>query len=122
MTIIYIALGGAIGAIARHFMSGFIIHHIGDKLPLGTIFVNITGCFLIGFLGALAGRYNMSAEARSFVFVGFISAFTTFSTYSLETYNLFRSGQMGYAAVNFALSNVAGVAAVFLGVLISRCV
>ena len=120
MTILYIALGGALGALARHYLAAVVIHHAGRGLPWGTLTVNITGCFIIGLAGALAGKYGMSPHMRSFVFVGLISAFTTFSTYGLESYNLMRSGAMLAAMANILLSNLAGIAAVFIGVLISR--
>jgi len=110
-------LGGALGSLARYTLSSL----FGDysrELPLGTIGINITGSFLIGFFGTLTlahGRYPVSENLRLFVMVGLCGGYTTFSSFGLQTLDLIRAGAIGRAAINVIASVVLCVLAVGLG-------
>ena len=118
MTVLWVALGGALGSVARYAISGVAVRWLGAGFPYGTLFVNVTGSFTIGLLAALVaadGRPSLSADARAFLLVGVLGGFTTFSSFSLETLNLARSGALGPAVLNVAGSVALCLAAVSLG-------
>ena len=118
MTVFWVALGGALGSVARYAFSGVAVRWLGAGFPYGTLFVNVTGSFTIGLLAALVasdGRPLLGADARAFLLVGVLGGFTTFSSFSLETLNLARSGAVGPAVLNVACSVVLCLAAVTLG-------
>ena len=117
-----IAVGGAIGALARYAMGGFVQQALkAASFPAGTLAVNLTGCFLIGIGGGLIeSRQFFSPEMRSFVFIGFLGSFTTFSTFGLESFNLVRDGQWVLAAANIGVSVIVGLAAVLAGSMLAR--
>lgn len=125
MNLIWLALGGALGTLARYGLNGWISGHPGKHyafaagFPLGTLVVNITGCYLIGLLGALTapalGRVWLKPEWRDFWMIGFCGGYTTFSSYGLQTLNLARDGQWGWVLLNILLSNTASLFAVYLG-------
>jgi len=120
MPYLWVALGGALGSIARYGCSGIAARWLGLGFPYGTLFVNVTGSFAIGVLGTLAlggGRALATTDARAFLIVGLLGGFTTFSSFSLETLNLARAGNLGAAATNVALSLVLCLVAVWLGYL-----
>ncbi len=119
-TSLVVMLGGAIGAFLRYFLS-VLAHPISRNLPWGTIIINIAGSFVIGLFGTLtlaSGRYPVSENLRLFVMVGVCGGFTTFSSFSLQTFDLMRNGAMTRAALNIAISVVLCVAAVALGHLV----
>jgi len=111
-----VALAGALGTIARYGLTG-VVHRInGASFPWGTLAVNVTGCFLAGFLWALfQNRWPVSGETRMIVLVGFTGAFTTFSTYILESGELVRSAEWMYSIFNVASHNILGFVALFVG-------
>jgi CrcB protein len=114
-------LAGGLGTLARFGLSGLVHRLYGGELPLGTFVVNITGCFLFGLIWTLAqGRLNLSAETRSLVLVGFMGAFTTFSTYAYETSAMLQESQWLRAAGNLAAHNLLGILAVVLGMALGR--
>jgi fluoride exporter len=118
MTYLWVALGGALGSIARYACSGAAVRWLGAGFPYGTLFVNVSGSFAIGLLAALVasdGRPSLSPDARAFVLVGVLGGFTTFSSFSLETLNLMRSGALGAASANVALSVVLCLCGAWLG-------
>jgi CrcB protein len=118
MTVFWVALGGALGSVARYASSGIAVRWLGMEFPYATLFVNVTGSFTIGLLAALVasdGRPLLGADGRAFLLVGVLGGFTTFSSFSLETLNLARSGALGPAALNVAGSVVLCLAAVSLG-------
>src|SRR5688572_10665817 len=118
MTVLWVALGGALGSVARYACSGIAVSWLGAGFPYGTLFVNASGSFTIGLLAALVasgGRPLLGADARAFLLVGVLGGFTTFSSFSLETLNLVRSGALGAAILNVAGSVVLCLAAVSLG-------
>ncbi len=120
MKLLIIALGGAIGSVARYLASGFTYRFAGSIFPWGTMAVNLSGSFAIGFLWEIFDRSAASPNARLLVFVGFLGGFTTFSSYSLETFNLMRDGEYRLALYNVAVSNLLGVALVFAGFVVAR--
>jgi CrcB protein len=117
INIFLIGMGGALGSVARYLVSGW-VQTISRNVnfPLGTMTVNIVGCFVIGFLSQLAeARGVFTSEARAFVFIGVLGGFTTFSTFGNETYNLARSGEMLSALLNVGLNVILGLLAVWVG-------
>ena len=118
MVYLWIALGSALGGVGRYWCSGFAAHHFGETFPWGTIFVNVVGSFVIGFVATLTGpdgRVLMASEARQFIMLGVCGGFTTFSSFSLQTLNLVRDGEWWQAGGNIGLSVVACLVAVWLG-------
>ena len=98
-----VALGGALGTVARYFVSGVVANAFGETFPWGTMIINITGSFIIGFFWTLTspdGRLFVSGSTRQFVMTGFCGGFTTFSSFSLQTMNLMRDGEWLYAGGN----------------------
>jgi len=117
-----IGVGGALGSIARFFFSGLIATHVGETFPWGTICVNVTGCFVIGFFNSLTapeGRAFASAETRQFFMTGVLGGYTTFSSFSLQTLSLAREGEWLRAGGNAVGSLVACLVAVWLGHLLA---
>lgn len=112
-----VAAGGAIGTLARYYISSLALP-ISKSLPWGTIIINIVGSFVIGFFGTLTlahGRFPLSENARLFVMVGFCGGFTTFSSFSLQTLDLLRGGAIGRALINIGFSVMVCLCAVALG-------
>ena len=103
---LWIALGGALGSVARYWIALWALP-ISRTLPWGTILINVAGSFLIAFFGTLtlqSGRHPLPETARLFVMVGFCGGFTTFSSFSLQTLDLLRSGATGRAMANVGAS------------------
>ncbi|MBN2079951.1 MAG: fluoride efflux transporter CrcB [Spirochaetes bacterium] len=117
-----IALGGSIGAVFRYLVSKNIQSIYNQILPLGTLSVNVIGSFLLGFLFFLFDTIIVSRDIRSFLTIGFLGAFTTFSTYSLETINLFKDGEIKLGISNLVLNNLLCFIMVFFGMITSRLV
>ena len=118
MTYLYVALGGALGSVARYAVSLGAARWLGAAFPWGTLIVNVAGSFAIGLLAALVtsdGRPVLGADTRAFVMVGILGGFTTFSSFSLETLNLARAGALGAAAANAGFSLALCLGAVWLG-------
>jgi CrcB protein len=118
MTYLWVAIGGALGSVARYGMSGFIAVLTGGTFPYGTLVVNVTGAILIGFLATLTGpesRFFIPASGRIFMMTGICGGYTTFSTFSLETANLMRDGEWGPALANVGLSVILCLVAIWIG-------
>lgn len=118
MTYLWIGLGSALGGMARYGCSGLAARYIGAAFPWGTLFVNVSGSLVIGFLAALAaadGRLLTSPDARAFLMIGVCGGFTTFSAFSIETLNLANDGDWLRAGANVVLSVVLCLFAVWLG-------
>ena len=113
-----IALGGALGSVARYWVSGVVAQRYGETFPLGTLLINIVGSLAIGFFATLTdpdGRFLASPSFRRFFMVGICGGFTTFSSFSLQTLNLAREGQWFGAGLNAVLSLACCLLAVWLG-------
>jgi CrcB protein len=113
-----IALGGAVGSVARFSLNGVVSSQFGATFPWGTLFVNVTGSFLIGFFFTLTepgGRVFVSGNARQFFMTGICGGYTTFSSFSLQTLNLARDGEWLRAGANTVGSVIACLIAVWLG-------
>ena len=117
---LYIAIGGAIGALLRYGISGLPHKYTDGVFPWGTLSVNLLGSLLIGILWGAFERFDISPNVRTFLFIGVLGAFTTFSTYSLESFNLLRDGEIKLALSNIMISNIACIALVFAGFVVSR--
>lgn len=118
MTYVWIALGGALGSMARFFVSSALARMVGETFPWGTVVVNISGCFVIGILAATTGpdgRLMAPPDLRQFLLVGICGGYTTFSSFSLQTLNLIRDGDVVGATGNVLVSVIACMGAVWLG-------
>jgi fluoride exporter len=124
MSILMIALGGALGAVARFASASLIQPLFGARFPVGTLFVNGLGSFVIGcVMSVLIGRVSFGAESlRLFMVVGFIGAYTTFSSFAWETVSLFDGGQWGSALMNVLLNNVITILMVMIGIRVGRLI
>lgn len=122
--VIYVGIGGFLGAISRYLSVRFVTNIAGVKnFPLGTMTVNILGCFLLGLgLGLATEKQILSPEARLLLFTGFLGSFTTYSTFGAESFGLFKSGSFAGASVNIVLHVIIGLAAVWAGDFISKAV
>jgi CrcB protein len=119
--LILIGLGGFAGAIARYMVDGFVAERVAGAFPWGTLVVNLSGSFLLGALFTLTvDRAILPADIRGPVLIGFIGAYTTFSTYMLESWQLIGSGAYGLAFVNVVGSAVLGLVAVAAGLTLGR--
>src|SRR4051812_38314171 len=118
-----IAVAGALGALARYGLDGFISRRARGDFPWGTFVVNVTGAFALGLVFTLATeRWGMAAWLRSALVIGFLGAYTTFSTLSFQTYKLADYREFGLAALYLLGSCTAGLVAVYLGVSLARVV
>lgn len=118
-----IMLGGAMGALTRFIVSEKITEKLDSSFPYGTLTVNVLGSFVMGFLAiVLVERMGLDPLLRLGIFVGFLGAFTTFSTFSMETLNLFEQGMHFKAVVNMFVSVSFSVLAVWLGFLIGKTI
>ena len=118
VTYFWIAVGSALGGIARFFVSGVTAQLIGETFPWGTLIVNITGSFIIGFFATLTGpdgRVFVGTTGRQFVMIGICGGYTTFSSFSLQTLNLMNDGEWFYVGGNIVGSVVLCLAAVWAG-------
>ncbi len=114
----WVAVGSALGGVGRYWCSGVVARHFGETFPWGTIAVNVVGSFVIGFFATLTapdGRLFVGAVPRQFVMTGVLGGYTTFSSFSLQTLNLFAEGEWLKASGNVVLSVVLCLIAVWLG-------
>ena len=118
--LVYIAIGGAIGAILRYETSGIAYKIFGTVFPYGTLSVNIIGSFFIGLLFELLEDTALSPDIRMLIFVGILGAFTTFSSFSLETINLLRDGEIWLGSWNIILNNILGITGAMVGIFVAK--
>lgn len=119
--ILLIGAGGAAGAVSRYLVAGVVHKFSGVLFPYGTLAVNALGCLLIGFLGVLAEeRMMISPAVRMFIFIGFLGAFTTFSSFTYETWMLAKDGDMLRSFANIFGTFVSCFGGFFIGVLAAR--
>jgi CrcB protein len=115
---LWIAVGSALGGMARFWCSGFAARLVGETFPWGTIFVNVVGSFVIGFFATLTGpdgRFFVDTLTRQFIMLGICGGYTTFSSFSLQTLNLLQDGEWWLAGANIGVSVAACLIAVFAG-------
>ena len=122
-TIAGIAFAGALGALARYGLEGLVSRRTGGGFPWGTLVVNVTGAFALGLVFTLlAERYVAAPWLRSSATIGFLGAYTTFSTLSFESYRLLEDGAPALAVANLLGSCAAGLLAVYVGIVVGRAV
>ena len=125
MQYLVIGLGGALGSMLRFGLGSFIdtnVQKTGQIFPWGTIVVNLTGCFVIGFIYAISateGRLLLGNLTRQFIMIGILGGYTTFSSFSLQTLSLAQDGQWWGAAANVLLSVVLCLAGVWFGAMLA---
>ena len=119
MLYFWIFLGAGLGGVARFALSGLVAHHFGESFPWGTLIINVTGSFIIGFFATLTappdGKFLVNGTARQFVMTGILGGYTTYSSFSLQTLNLARDGQWLHAAANTGGTLVLCFIGVWLG-------
>ena len=115
---LWIAVGSAVGGVARYWCSGVAARLVGETFPWGTIIVNVVGCFIIGFFATITGpdgRIFADTLTRQFVMIGILGGYTTFSAFSLQSLALACAGEWAGLGLNIGLSVVLCLAAVWLG-------
>ena len=123
MNILIIGIGGFVGAVSRYGLALWIGQRWGRAFPLGTFVINVSGSFLIGLLMTLlAERFTVNPQWRLLLVVGFLGAYTTFSTFEYETGSLLKDGEWTFAMLNIILSVVAGFVALKLGEVIAKAI
>jgi CrcB protein len=115
-----VGIGGFLGAIARYMIGAYIGSRYGVRFPYGTFFINMSGCFLIGLVLAVFARTTASAFWRYLIPIGFIGAYTTFSTFEYETFRAVQDGQVMSGFLNVSLSLIVGYIAVWMGNAVGR--
>lgn len=123
INILIIGVGGFIGAILRYLISGFFYDLYGDKFPYGTLAVNIIGCLILGFFITMSeGKFIISPQMRTFVAIGLLGAFTTFSTFSFETLALLQNELYTSAFFNVLISVGVGLCALWAGIVLAKLI
>jgi fluoride exporter len=121
MKYLLILAGGGAGSVARYVAGSAIMTRFGSRFPVGTLVVNVTGSFLIGFLmTVLTERLPASTNWRPLLVIGFLGGYTTFSSFEWETYSAIREGGFWFGLTNVVASVTLGYAAVWVGALIAR--
>jgi CrcB protein len=115
-----VGTGGFIGANARYIVGGWVARRWGTTFPYGTFAINVSGCFILGLFATLLLRYAWSDNWRLFIAIGFVGAYTTFSTFEYETLQLAADGALLRAGANVLGSVVCGFGAAYLGVIVAR--
>ena len=118
--IMALIIGGAAGTLLRFWVSGWAQRMFAGVFPWGTLTVNLLGSFLIGFFWGIFERGNISNNIRLFLFIGVFGGFTTFSTFALESLNLFKTGHVKFAIIYILASNILGLLFVYLGYILAR--
>ena len=114
-------MAGLVGTLFRYWLSGVVARQYGETFPLGTMVVNLVGCFLAGVVFYLADeRFLLSPTLRTIILIGFLGGLTTFSSYGLQTFTLLRDGELGIATLNVVASNVLGLLMVWTGYVVCR--
>jgi len=123
LKILLLVIGGSIGTLSRYLLSNTVHKVLGFRFHYATLTVNVIGCLIVGFLAGLgSGRFKLDANAQLFLTVGFCGAFTTFSTFMLETSNLIKLGENFHAFLNLSLCIVAGFLLFRVGIFLAELV
>ncbi len=118
-----VAIGGAVGSVLRFWVGTHVSNRLNTRFLAGTFIVNITACFLIGFVvTVMAKKADWNPNWRYLIPIGFIGGYSTFSTFEYETFRVFQEGELLVAALNVVLSVVVGFASVWLGVITGKTV
>ena len=121
LNIFLIAIGGALGSVARYLISTFVLRTTGTLFPLGTFVVNVIGCLMFGAIaGAASQRVQLAPALRLFLLTGILGGFTTFSSYAFESFTLVRDGQFLWASLNVAGQVIAGLAGMWAGYVVTN--
>ncbi|HVB64196.1 MAG TPA: fluoride efflux transporter CrcB [Nitrolancea sp.] len=120
MNTLLVAIGGAIGAVGRYLIGGWVQSLAGTGFPLGTFFVNVTGSLIIGVILGLVERGALSGQARLLLAVGLMGGYTTFSSFSYDNLGLLQAGETGRFLINITAQLVLGLFAAYLGVVLTR--
>jgi CrcB protein len=118
LALILVFVGGAIGSMCRFWLSGFVAERFGETFPYGTLIVNFIGSWIIGLIAGWVAHFNdpfWASAAKQFLMVGISGGLTTFSSFSLQTWNLMLSGRWGSAFTNVLVSTILCLALVALG-------
>ena len=119
--LLLIGLAGFIGTLSRYWLSGVVARRYGETFPMGTLVVNLVGCFLVGLLFyLLQERFLVNQTVRTVILIGFLGGFTTFSSFGLQTFTLLQDGEFGLAALNILGANVIGLVLVWAGYTLAR--
>lgn len=118
--ILFIALGGSVGAVARYGLSSYVLGAVNEVFPWGTLVVNLSGSFLMGVFVEVFEQSIVPTNLRSLITIGFLGAFTTFSAFSMETVALLRDGEFRLATANVLLSNIAAIGLLIVGIYFTR--
>lgn len=123
MRLLWVAVGGAIGSVLRYLLDGAVYRFVPPTFPYGTFVVNVTGCLIFGVLIGLAeNRLVVGSVGRTFVLIGILGGFTTFSSFAFETVQLLRDGEWVPGAINVAGQVIGGLVALWAGVTVTRMV
>lgn len=118
--VLLVALGGALGSALRFGVITLTYKYMDIHFPWGTIFANLLGCFCIGIIWAILDTFDEPKNLKLFIITGLLGGFTTFSSFALENFNLFRAGEIKLVAANILISNIAGVLLVWVGYYLTR--
>ena len=118
--ILLIAFGGALGSVLRFGVITLTYKFLDIHFPWGTIFANLIGCFTIGLIWAILDTFDEPKNLKLFLITGLLGGFTTFSSFALENFNMFRAGEIKLVAANVLISNIAGIFLVFVGYYLTK--
>ncbi|MEI8389798.1 MAG: fluoride efflux transporter CrcB [bacterium] len=118
--LLLIALGGALGSVLRFGVITLTYKFFDIHFPWGTIFANLTGCFVIGVIWAILDTFDEPKNLKLFLITGLLGGFTTFSSFALENFNMLRAGEIKLVAANVLISNIAGIFLVFIGYYLTK--
>ena len=119
--LLLIGFAGFVGTLSRYWMSGVIAKRYGETFPMGTLVVNLLGCFLVGLLFyLLEERFLVNQAVRSAILIGFLGGYTTFSSFGLQSFTLMQDGEFGLAVLNITASNVTGLLLVWAGYTLAK--